>query len=345
MGILVLILFFGILQPVLGMSFTAGEKDSDGGLIDAFCAGYFVVCGTFYLPAMLGIAAGISLSFLTVFFFFILISLSVFSAYRNRKRIRMLPENLSAFFRGISLLEIAAFAAVLIQILAVVFCLHYDQDDSYYIAYATSAVDTNQLFAFDPSTGEQLISAAYEQSQYFFAPVGLLYAVLSVVSGIRPVILAHTLLPVPMLLCTYGISMGIGRVLFRGDRKKNAIFLLFASLAVTCSYFSIYTAGTFTLVRIWQGKAQIAAIVLPAVLLFFMRLAGTMKDDRRQWLFLLLIFLTAALLTSLGMILSLLSAGILTLILCVRKKDWKMILKLAVCALPCLVIAILYLLV
>lgn len=343
MGILVLILFFGILQPVLGLSFTAGGKDPDGGLADAFCAGYFVICGAFYLPAILGMAAGISLSFLTVFFFFILISFSLFSAYRNRKRLRMLPGNLSAFFRSISFLEIIAFIAVLIQILAVVFFLHYDQDDSYYIAYATSAVDTNQLFAFDPSTGTRLIRAAHEQSQYFFAPVGLLYAVLSAASGIRPVVLAHTVLPIPLLLCTYGIDMGIGRVLFRGDRKKNAIFLLFTSLAVTCSYFSAYTAGTFALVRIWQGKAQIAAIVLPAILLFFMRLAGEMKNDFRQWLFLLLIFLSAALLTSLGMVLSIFSAGILTLILCVRKKDWKMILKLAVCTAPCLVIALLYL--
>ena len=50
------------------------------------------------------------------------------------------------------------------------------------------------------------------------------------------------------------------------DAERRAWFLLFSAVAVQFYGGSLYTRGVFVLSRIWQGKAVLAAVILPWLL-------------------------------------------------------------------------------
>ena len=135
--------------------------------------------------------------------------------------------------------------------------------------------------------------------------------------------------------------MLIGRRLFQGDMKSTGMFLCFLSLIHIFSYYSVYTQGTFMLIRIWQGKAVLAALLLPAVFYFGMRVfQGESKSG--DWMGLLLLMVSCSLVSSMGIMLAPVMLGIFGILYGLLKKQWKRLGLAVLCTLPCLVCAAVY---
>ncbi len=64
----------------------------------------------------------------------------------------------------------------------------------------------------------------------------------------------------------------IGRNLFHGDKEKTGYFLILVTMLTIFSGYSERTSGLFLLIRLWQGKAFLAGILLPLTLYLFLRL-------------------------------------------------------------------------
>ena len=144
-----------------------------------------------------------------------------------------------------------------------VFCFHEDADDSFYIAQTSSILSSGYINAFEPSTG---ISEIPFQAQYAMVGYETWIAILCKLFHVNAAIFFHTLLPMILLPLHYFIVYKIGE---KSVPNSKGLWLLLYVLLNGFSGYSVYSSGAFALLRIWQGKAILANIILPLLLLVF----------------------------------------------------------------------------
>lgn len=235
----------------------------------------------------------------------------------------------------------AAFFLIAIQMGAYVFGMATDLDDSFYVATATTTLETNGMFTYGAYTGKL---AASLPSRYVLAPFPILLAFYSDAVQMHPAAVAHTVQPVFFLMISYIVYGFIGRKLFREDKKSVGFFLFFLALVQIFSYYSVYTQGTFMMIRIWQGKALLASFLLPAI---FYRSRCCMEEGAvaGDWLRLLILMISACLVSSMGMMLAPVMLGIMAVLYGILGRQWKKILLAFACCIPNLLCAAAYLMV
>ena len=97
------------------------------------------------------------------------------------------------------------------------------------------------------------------------------------------------------------------------------------------------------MVRIWQGKAVLASVLLPYLLClcisFFLE-----KKQEISWVPLVLANISCCLLSSMGVILAPLLTGCFFIISLIVRRDWKRVLVGFLCCLPSIALGIVYIL-
>ena len=97
-----------------------------------------------------------------------------------------------------------AMILILAQIAMCVLLAHMDADDAFYVAQATSGVQTDTIFEIIPYTGQKYYGIA---SRYILSPFPVFLAVVSNLSGgLHPAIMAHMIYPAVFLPFVYGIQ-------------------------------------------------------------------------------------------------------------------------------------------
>lgn len=252
----------------------------------------------------------------------------VTGAFRKRKPVKISER---------VLLSIAVLL-VAVQMAVAMIMVHHDADDSFYVASASTAVYTDTIFAYNPYTGNP-----YRQlpSRYVLSPFPIYEAILTRLVGVEVPYLVYTIFPVFMIGLAYLVYWLWADLLFCGDRKQQALFMIFISAVQVFSNYSVYTAGTFLLLRIWQGKAVLAGILLPATAYMCARLMAR-EPKGGGWPVLFCLQLAACLVSSMGIILSALMVGIYAFVCGVCAWDWKKVGKALFCCAPNLIFAIIY---
>ena len=148
-------------------------------------------------------------------------------------------------------------------------------DAMYYVSLSSTAVYTDTLAHFSPNTGAKL-SKFY--SRYIFNCFPYYNAAVSRISGINTVIQARTILPVLAMLAAAAVVYQMGVCLFRtqGHRYADLFFLAYFVFFLCGS--STYLPGTFLHGRLFEGKALLCGIVVPAVLYMGLRLWENADD-------------------------------------------------------------------
>ncbi|MDY3918016.1 MAG: DUF6077 domain-containing protein [Candidatus Limivivens sp.] len=244
-------------------------------------------------------------------------------------------------YRSVPWTNWLALLLILFQIGMYVTGMFTDLDDSFYVGTATTAQYTDQMYSISPYTGKNL---NHLPSRYCLSPFPIFLAFLSTVTGFSPSVMAHTIEPVFFVSLAYGIYSLIGEHFFKKDRKMSGLFLVFLSLMHLFSYYSIYTQGTFMLIRIWQGKAFLAAVLLPGIFYLGMRTMDQ-RGRARDWQALLWVALSACLASSMGIMLVPVMLGILGIVLGCFSGKWKKTVYMVLCCMPCLCFAAAYLLI
>lgn len=255
----------------------------------------------------------------------------------------------------------AALLLIALQAAAYVFYMTTDLDDAYYVAAATTAIHYDTLYLNSPYTG---MPVEMLNLRYVLSPFPMFLAFISTCTGIEPAVMAHTVLPVFLIMLGYMVYYLLGGVLFAEKPRQEAVagrrisgkketerreqtrqiglFLVLLSLIHIYSYYSIYTQGTFLLIRIWQGKAVLAAVMLPC--LFYMGYkAMTRYQEKGDWLILFLCAVSCTMVSSMGVALAPVMLGILALLFGVFKGKWRYVRNMIICCMPCVVIGALYL--
>lgn len=180
-------------------------------------------------------------------------------------------------------LRVLCILCILFQLVLALFYRHTDDDDAWYLGIAVSAYETGEMFTYSPYTGN--VMELSDGGDYVLSPLPVFWAALGKLFHIHPTILAHTIVPVFMILWAYYIYWLLGKRLFGGENESPGAyaFWLFMNVLNLFGYYSTRTSGTFLLFRSWQGKAVFCAILVPCLFYYFLGLlqSGGMKEAQK----------------------------------------------------------------
>lgn len=338
----VLTLFWLLALPFcLGLPFQRGQKPEKKRFCYTMLAGWAALMALFQLMAVPMILLRLSYRILALSFGLAAGGLALASLVRNRGEVRQLT---GARVRALFPLPWSGWLALgLVGVQLVIYAagMLKDLDDALYVGAAVTAQYTDGMYTVSALTGKAVSSLP---ARYCLSPFPMLLAFFSSATGFSPSVMAHTIEPVFFVSLAYGVYGLLGERLFKGDRGMNGMFLAFLSVIHLFSYYSIYTQGTFLLLRIWQGKAFLAAALLPGLFYMVMKVMGE-DAGRADWVLTACLALSACLVSSMGIMLAPILMGILGVVLGCFLGKWKKTVCLALCCIPSLCYAGIYVLI
>lgn len=267
------------------------------------------------------------------------------SAVKNRKaaaavtKIRGFDRKESAYY----IFWVIFWALLIFQLVQAVCMTYRDGDDAFYVAISSITQDARTMYRKLPYTG----FTTDLDARHGLAPFPIWIAYLAEVTGIRAVTMAHVIVPVALIAMTYGIFYLLGGILLQGKREVRPLFLIFTELLVLFGDYSFYTAENFMIARSRQGKAALGNIVIPMTLLLLLILLRKLQEREEislnYYLLLAAAGMTGCLCSTLGAMLICLLAGVVGLCAAIAYKRWKILIPMAICCLPAVCYAVLYL--
>ena len=355
-GLMILLILL-IIPELVGLFILRFFKKENTNIILAFIVGYlteFAVCQLIAVPYIyLEKTLTELIKVLTIIFG----SISVLSIAINLTNIKNIIISCFNYIKKMpKILSLLVVILIGLQVYSFVGYMHIDDDDAFYVGTATVAVQTDSLFKYSATTGEENLEN--QLSRYRLGPFPIFLAVISKLVDTHPAIVAHVMLPivfVPLVYMIYGL---IGKELFKEDEKKVFYFLLVMSIVNLWGNYSIRNNFSFFLLRIWQGKAVLANVILPAIILLFMKL----EENNYQFKYCLLVFITVlagVLTTTMGIALPPLELMLLAIVYELSKTRFKKgdenkqsigktiinVFKCLICCLPSIAYGIAYLII
>ncbi len=244
-----------------------------------------------------------------------------------------------------TVLWLVAAAAVLFQVIMYICMEAFDGDDAYYVVQSLLTNETDTLYRIKPYTG---LSTSMDL-RHALAAVPVWIAFLARVSGIHSTIIAHSVIGILLIPVLYVIYYNCGVLLFNGDSKKNAAFMIFVNIMYIFGNVSIYTDATFLLTRSWQGKSMLANLVIGSAIWLLISIfkSDEGEEDRQTlgyWITLFALNITAAMCSTASVFLMALLIGIYGITMSICKRDVQIALKLMITCVPLVVYGAVYLL-
>lgn len=232
------------------------------------------------------------------------------------------------------------FLIVLFQMAYAVLYEYYDGDDAYYIAVAVLTDKFDTMYLRDVYSGY-----IYPlDTRHAFSPTPIYQAWLSRLSGIAPAVVAHSVLAPVWLMFMYCIYGQICNRLLWNRKKYRPVFMILIAVWFMYGNISLYTAETFAMTRTWQGKGMMAGMVIPALFLSLIYLAQE-SVSQGMWMLYICVCMSAVLATSISFMIIPTIAGAASVLIGIRKKSVKFAAELFLCCMPCLLLAVCYMII
>ena len=234
--------------------------------------------------------------------------------------------------------SLMAFVLILFQLFMAVAYANINDDDAFYVATATTSVYSDSLYVINPYTGDPYTGFP---ARYVLSPFPLFYSVIGYFTGVSATIIAHIVMHVAFIMLAYGLYAAIGRALFGEDAHKNGVFMTALCVVNICSLGAEHLQGSMLLLRDWQGKAVLATIIIPFIILQLWRMYGT-TPNRKDYILLFGTMLASCLVSSMGIVLGAVALGVYGLADLILKHDMKKFIVTMSCAAPNVIYALLY---
>ena len=230
------------------------------------------------------------------------------------------------------------------QVLMAVTHASFDGDDAYYVVQSVITEETNTLYRILPYTG---LGTSLDM-RHSMAVFPLWIAYIARMSGIHATIVSHTILPVVLIPLTYMIYYEIGKKLFKEKKEQLPTYMIFICMLHVFGNVSIYSNATFFLMRTWQGKSMLANVVIPGIFMILLWIFEGEPEKRSKrngmWVLLALINIVAAMMSTASVFLNTFLIAVMAVVFSVQEKNIKILFKMAACCIPCVVYALLYVL-
>ncbi|MCR5467563.1 MAG: hypothetical protein K6F37_01270 [Lachnospiraceae bacterium] len=326
-----------VLVPILtGLPLTAWQK-SEKSFARLFINGWISIFACFELLSLPMIYFHFSLTSFVRAAEIALAVLILLGIITERKNLFSYITGTLKNLKGLNIYWLLAGAIMLLQMFFYFFKMNPNDDDAFYLATASTSLATDTMYQYNPYTGDLYTEI---DSRYILSPFPLFYSFLSKISGVHVAIIAHTFIPLVFVLAAYVVLFLIARELFKDDAKKQGMFVFFIALIYEFGSVTVRTTGNVLSVRIWQGKAVLAAILIPAIIEFLISHAKEVK--MREFIYLFVLMISCAYVSSMGILMGPLALGIgmLTYLFVNKKLDaW---IPAVIAVVPNLILAVIY---
>ncbi len=232
---------------------------------------------------------------------------------------------------------------LIVQVVLQIALAYMEVDDSYYVSEATTAIESEKLYFNIPYTG---VTTSFDP-RHGLAPFPIWLALISHTSKMEVVSMAHVMMPVVFLLITYAVYALFGYILLGEKKRYLPIFMLFTELLVTFGFYSYMTPEKFFITRLREGKATLASLILPGIIMCLYLILKSLKEDKKTdlRLYFLLLFLNGAgcLCSTMGALLCVIPIGVCAIFACFMFKRARHLLPMVISCLPSLIFALMYL--
>ena len=234
-----------------------------------------------------------------------------------------------------------AVAIILLQTGAAVLGVHYDDDDAFYVATATTAGDTDTIYGFNPYTGAEY---HHLPARYVLAPWSMYGVVWSHFTTVRPAVFYHTVLPMLLIPLSYIAMYLLACRIWdaKTDKKKIYGFLIAIAFLQMFAGFSTWSVGARLMYRVWQGKTVLASVILPTIFTFILYEWDKEKLSARIGFYLFITMTAACFVSSMGVILPLVELFALGVTKLIIKRTPGYVLQLIPCAASNIIIGVIY---
>ncbi|MCD7715274.1 MAG: DUF6077 domain-containing protein [Lachnospiraceae bacterium] len=212
-------------------------------------------------------------------------------------------------------------------------------DQSYFIGDSATSLYTDTISQYDPYTGRILEKL---DSEYLLETYQNHTAVMCQIFGLHPLVENRTIMASVVIILYNLIAWELGLVLFHGNRAKSLLMNGFLTLLNFFS-FNLYTAAEFLLFRPSEGKTILAVLIIPALLLFFLKAINDYLP-RSWWACSFLVILGSFGLNMSAIYMIPFEISAFYLPLSIREKKLTIFRRLLILLLPCVLMAAAYLL-
>ncbi|RDY30547.1 DUF6077 domain-containing protein [Lachnotalea glycerini] len=316
------------------------KKEDKDNIVLNFAIGLITVLGIFQPITLSAIYLKLSFTLLANIMKILWLLLSLVSLVINWKRFINCFRKLLSIFKSFHIFTALVLLLIILQIFAYVEYEHIDDDDSFFVATATTTIVNDNLYIRSPFSG---VLYGKLPTRYIMSPFSIFYAVMARLTGIHATIFTHLYLTIILLIFVYAVYYLWGKALFDNSRSLSIFLFLIAMLNLFGNY-SEFTTQSFLLLRIWQGKAILAAGIIPFILYLCYCIY---KEDSQVILWCVLFLSTSAAshVSSMGIFLAPVSVGCFAAVELIRTRKWKRTLAYLFCCLPCVVCGVIYLII
>lgn len=333
--ILAILLF---IVPLLTGLFVNAFAKNEKSLGRAYISGWIGMMAIFEIIALPFIYFGTSLSNLCIAVSAVIAAVIVIGVLKERKNLKDYIKGTVDILKGVNVIWLLACAVIIFQMATYLLKMMPNDDDAFYLATATTSQYTDSLFKFNPYTGDPYSKMP---ARYVLSPFPLLYSVLSKISGVHVATIAHTFIPIAFILAAYIVYMFIAKSIFKNDLNKVGFFLLFIALIFEFSAISGRTTGVVFLVRLWQGKAFLAAVLVP---LIFEYAFGQIEKKKpiSNIFYMMTLMIAASFVSSMGILFGPLALSMITLVYIFITRKLKSLIPVIISCIPNFILAGIY---
>ena len=213
--------------------------------------------------------------------------------------------------------------------------LFVDQDDSRFLVNGLDILKSDHILLTDPNTGGPIGRNYHDFGKDLVSQWSSYLAFCSRVSGIYLTVFAHMVYPIIAYMLLMAIYDKI-LVILAKDREKarpaDRFLVLTLILVIYCfGNYSVYNSETFTVVRIWQGKASVSSIGIMMIIWIFLMIHND-SENLKLYILLAMADLSLCLMSGMGVAISAMLIGVGAVCCSIYKKNIKMLLiPMAVC--------------
>lgn len=330
---LILCAFWLLIVPYFLGKFLA--KKSEDTVVFTWVLGHILQMAIFFVCAVPLILLKVSFNSLLYIYSTIILVLFAKSVISNRKDLNFKKFSIKDFIKNVSIYQII-FVVLFGALLFVRFeYSSVNDDDSSFIVLSNDMIESNKMYLTD-SNGE----TSEFNARKVLAPLSAYYAVLSKQVFTHPTVMAHTVMPIVLICIAYSIYYYLAKRFFK---EKDSIFIFLIFLHLLSLYtFDVKGYNRYFLLFTWFGRAILAAIILP--LMWHISFDAMNKDSKFiDWARLFVIVNAGCLGSEMAVALIPISLCAFALVNSFREKKISYLLKSFVCILPCVLIAMIYL--
>jgi hypothetical protein len=214
---------------------------------------------------------------------------------------------------------------------------YVDGDDAFYMVVANVGTAGWSMYSVNPYTGFR----SGMNMRYALAPFPVWISFLSRESGIAAATVGHIAFQLEMILQGYGAYWLLGNLLLKKRKESLPLFLIGAEILTLFGDVSAMAPANFLLARSRQGKAALATLVIPMILVMLYLLVEGLQEKGRfgflHWVLMASVLLAGCLCSTLGSALCCLLIGCAGICSAVMMRKFRHLPLLILICVPCLI--------